>query len=66
MFDADWRTCGTQAHEELSSRFLAERTACSELMRESADLLTIGGISSCHHAASSQYSHALTLAYTVT
>jgi len=67
MLDADWRTCGTQTRADALSRCqAAEHVSCSELAHESTDLLKMGVISSFHHAASSQYSHALTLAYTVT
>ena len=67
MLDADWRTCGTQVHGEvLSNCQAAEHAPRSELTCESADLLKMGVISSFHNVASGQYSHALTLAYTVT
>ena len=67
MLDADWRTCGTQTRADALSRCqAAEHVPCYELTHESTDLLKMGVISSFHHAASSQYSHALTLAYTVT
>ena len=65
MLDADWRTCGTQAHgETLSKCSPAARTP--QLSWESADLLKRGVVSAFHDASSSPYSHALTLAYTVT
>ena len=60
MLDADWRTCGTQAHGDSP----AARTP--QLSWESADLLNRGVVSAFHDVSSSPYSHALTLAYTVT
>lgn len=65
MLDADWRTCGTQARGEISSK-CSPTARAPQLSWESADLLNGGVVSAFHDVSASPYSHALTLAYIVT